>query len=317
MTPYTRQTDCSLVTVNNLTLYRGGNLILRDVNMNVCNVTRPECEQGQVVLLLGRNGRGKTSLAMAMAGLLKIEEPSSGEILIGEDQHPVARGEVGFVFQDYMVYEHLNVKQNLILAANLGEHQYQKRATLMDIPQEFFKRQFHWFSMKKDYLAKAEHYGNLCGLLPYWDKHPKDLSGGTKQRLAICSQILCSQEILFLDEPLSGLDAPLKHDICQLISDVAMLDEFHTTFIISHDTRYAASVADTIYVLGFEVYEDEPECIDKRTGQKTWNFKPGATIVYEPEDLALEGLAWRPDVMEDPKFRELINHLEFDIMPKI
>lgn len=305
--PYERDKDCPLVTVKDLTLYRGGNLILRDINMEVCNVKRPGVEQGQVVLLLGRSGRGKTSLAMAMTGLLKIDEPSSGQILIGEDQHPVTRGEVGMVFQDYMVFDHLNVKQNLVLAAHLGEHQYQKRSKWTDVPVEFFKRQKHWFTKRSEYIKKAEHYANLCGLMSYWreGKRVDELSGGTKQRLAICAQILCSQEILFLDEPLSGLDAPMKHDICKLISEVAQLDEFHTTFIISHDTRYAASVADIIYVLGFE------------TDKETDKFIPGATIVYEPEDLALEGLAWRPDIMEDLEFRKLINTLEFDIMPKI
>lgn len=304
MVEYTR-TDEPLVTVDHLNLYRGGKLILRDINMRITNVTRPNLSQGQIVLLLGPSGRGKTSLAMALAGLLKIEEPSSGQILIGQDQHPVARGEVGFVFQNYIVFEHLTVRENLILAAHVGQHQYQKRSNLMQVPVEFVKRIGHWFSMKKEYTERAKHYAEICGLLPYWDKYPYQLSGGTKQRLATCVQVLCSQDVLIMDEPLSGLDAPMKHEICNLIADVAQLDEFHTTFIISHDTRYAASVADTIYVLGFEK--------DKETDK----YLPGATIVYEPEDLAQEGLAWRPDIMDDPQFRELINTLEFKIMPNI
>lgn len=108
-----------LLKATNINLKYDTRQILRDVNLEIFDIHRPDVIQGQVVSLIGRSGIGKTQLFKILAGLL---QPTSGTILIGEHQKPVVAGEVGIVPQNYILFNHRTIYNNLRLGlSNCGK----------------------------------------------------------------------------------------------------------------------------------------------------------------------------------------------------
>lgn len=244
-----------LLTVKGLNLQYGQKVILRDINLKVDNIVRPNLNQGQCIALLGPSGIGKTQLFRCIAGLQK---PSSGEVLITEKQEPVKSGDVGVVQQAYPLLQHRTIRGNLELVSKDKE-----RITTL--------------------LTKF-------GLDQHADKFPVQLSGGQRQRIAIIQQLLRATHYILMDEPFSGLDPVAKDKVCELITEVNLVDELNTTIFTTHDLESAAQIADTIWVLGREQGKD------------------GATIVKEYDLIAL-GLAWQPNVRSLPGFSLLTQEL--------
>lgn len=256
----TYETKETLLTLSKLCLRLGTRPVLNDVCARVRNVTRPGLLQGQVVAVLGPSGVGKTQLLRLISGL---SLPDSGQVLVGPEQAPVARGRVGVVAQTYPLFEHRTLLDNLVLAARqagLG------RAESREKSQEMLAR----FALTEHALA-----------------YPVTLSGGQRQRAAIAQQLMQPRPLLMMDEPFSGLDPLMAREVCRLISEVAARDEQLTILLVTHDIAAALAVADTLWLLG--------RVRDQHGAAQ------GARIV-QCLDLMERGLAWHPDVTHAPEF---------------
>lgn len=264
MTVYTREQ--TLLSIEHVSLTLGGRLILRDVQAQIHNIERPDCVQGQVICFLGPSGIGKTQLSRIIAGLTM---PDQGQVILA-DGKPTKKGLVGMVPQDYRLFEFATVKNNLLIAGkqtSLNEH---------------------------DIWTKANGLIEEFDLGQYLNRYPKELSGGTRQRVAIIRQLMCSEHLLVMDEPFSGLDLINKERACALITKVAQRHTLNTIIIVTHDVTEGMSVADTVWLMGLE-------------RDAEGNYLPGARLVKE-FDLAKEGLCWRPGLHQDPQF---INYVAF------
>jgi ABC-type branched-subunit amino acid transport system ATPase component len=209
-----------ILSVNNVSLTYDERPILRDINMQVHNVTRPGFTQGQIIAICGRSGCGKTSLFKLLSGYNKS---TSGEIKVGEDQHDVKTGEMGVVPQDYPLFNHRTIMSNLSLALTSL-----KGKEKTDIINQY-----------------AEHFE----LSDQLEKYPCDLSGGQRQRVSILQQVLAGNKFILLDEPFSGLDTIMKDKVVDLLVKVSNLDEMNTLVVVSHDIESSCAIADTVFVL--------------------------------------------------------------------
>lgn len=245
-----------LLSLANISLAFGDNLILRDINFDIKDIVRENQVTGQIGTIIGKSGVGKTQLFKIIAGLQK---PTTGEVRIGEEQSLTHAGNVGVVAQNYPLFAHRTLLSNLTLVSNNHD--------------------------------KINWYLNELKMYEHKDKYPSQLSGGQRQRVAIMQQLLCSEHLLLMDEPFSGLDSVAKQIVCDLIMKVANMDEFNTIIIISHDVESSLAVSDIAVTLGHD-YTPEGEKI------------PGAHI-KRITDLAEMGLAWRPDISQDKQFMEL------------
>jgi NitT/TauT family transport system ATP-binding protein len=258
----------TLLKVENVSVAKSGVPILRDVNLEIRDIVRPDKTVGQVVGLLGPSGIGKTTLFRVLAGL---DAPDTGKVLIGEEQKPVARGRVGVVAQHYPLFAHRTVLGNLMVAgkqAGLSGEQAREKA------QGFLKR----FGLED----KAKHY-------------PPQLSGGQRQRVAIAQQFMCSENLLLLDEPFSGLDPMAVDRVSELLNEVACMHELNTIIVVTHDIGAALEVADTIWLMG-------------RDRDPQGNIIPGARI-QESYNLIERGLAWRDGIATTPEFMLMMREI--------
>jgi ABC-type nitrate/sulfonate/bicarbonate transport system ATPase subunit len=263
-----------LLTLQDVSMSFGSEVILRDLNVQVLDVIRPGMSQGQVVGIYGRSGIGKSVLCRLLAGLAS---PSTGTVRVGEAQQPVHPGAVGYVQQRYPLFNHLTLLDNLLLAAR-RKH----------VPAEAQAR-------TTDYLARF-------GLAAHARKFPAHLSGGQRQRAAIAQQLLCSDHLILLDEPFSGLDMAMIDEVKKIIVEVTTMDELNTVLIVSHDIATTTALADRLWLLA-------PER-DPTTGQ----LLPGATISPRHQyNLAQLGLAWHPDVEAEPEFAQFVESIKCEI----
>lgn len=277
MTNYNYSIGEILLSLQNISLTLGKNLILRDVNINIHDVIRPGVTQGQIVGFLGPSGRGKTKLFEIIAG---VRNPTTGSVLIGPKQEPVIPGNVGVVQQTYPLFDHRTVFSNLMEAAKLCE---KCGSPTCD----------HNFKKKEDRVMELL---TMFRLEDHKDKYPRQLSGGQRQRAAIAQQLLCSESILLLDEPFSGLDPNMTREVSKMIVNIANRNDYNTVIIVSHDIPAVSAIADTLWLMGQDRNEDG-------------SLVPGAYIKYV-YDLAAQGLAWHDDIRRDPRFIQLMWDLE-------
>lgn len=187
-----------------------------------------EIPDGKLVALLGPSGCGKSTTLNLICGL---ENPTEGSILFGEDDvtafPPENRG-VGMVFQNYALYPHLTVEQNIIFP--LENLKGDKKLT------------------KEVMKEKAMEVAKLVQIEEYMDRKPKELSGGQQQRVAIARALVKMPRILLLDEPLSNLDARLRLQTREEIRRIQKETEI-TTIFVTHDQDEALSISDLIVVM--------------------------------------------------------------------
>lgn len=181
--------------------------------------------QGEILALVGESGSGKTTLLRLIAGL---EHPNSGSILLSGDKIvegnksvPSNKRKVGMVFQDYALFPHLTIMENV-------------KFGLKDIAGD------------KDSIAKETL--KLVGLHENFSKYPHELSGGQQQRVALARAIAPQPSILLMDEPFSNLDALLKDQVREEIRQIIKKTGV-TAIFVTHDTRDALSTADRIAIL--------------------------------------------------------------------
>lgn len=213
-----------LLKVDHVSLTLGGHMILRDVCAEVQDIIRPDCIVGQVVCFLGPSGIGKSSLSRVIAGL---QVPTGGKVTL-DGGKVVHRGDVGFVPQNYPLFDFETVLGNLLIAGKMGglDHAAATRKAL-DLLKEF-------------------------DLGPYADYYPHALSGGTRQRVAIIRQLMADRHVMVMDEPFSGLDPNMKQKASELITRVANRDDKNVLIIVTHDVTQGCSVADCVWLMGRE-----------------------------------------------------------------
>jgi multiple sugar transport system ATP-binding protein len=210
---------------------------LRDIRKNYGDVevihgVNLEIADGSFVVLLGPSGCGKSTLLRSIAGLEKI---SSGDIEIGgrrvNDEHPKDR-DIAMVFQNYALYAHMNVKDNMSFSLTLA------------------KRPLSEIDEKVNWAAK------ILNLESYLARYPRELSGGQRQRVAMGRAIVRNPAVFLFDEPLSNLDAKLR---VQMRTEIKELHERlkTTTVYVTHDQIEAMTMADKIVILKDGVVEQE------------------------------------------------------------
>ena len=234
----------------------------------------------QIIGLLGPSGAGKTTALRIIAAL---DYPTSGQVEISDGAagklRPVRLGDVGVVFQRYPMFEDLKVIDNLIAPA-----------VRSGIPA-------------KEAKEKALSFLDEFDLVPQGLAWPLQLSGGQRQRVAILQQLMLNRHFIILDEPFSGLDPVNVANVIKLISRVAHQHTLNTFIIITHDVTSALAISDHIYLMGRE--RDEK-------GEPV----PGSRVMKE-YDLIAEGLAYRPDIEDLPRFAELRKEIRLIEFPRL
>ena len=203
---------------------------LKSVNFSI--------EQGDLVCLLGPSGCGKSTILNMIAGLL---QPTGGDIQFKKSSvintEPKDRN-IGFVFQNYALYPHMTVLENIMFPLTVGEKKVSK----------------------EEAKKIAEEYMQLTNIEELAEKKPGTLSGGQQQRVAITRALVQKPEVLLLDEPLSNLDARLRlkirEEIRRLVKEVGI-----TTIFVTHDQEEALSISDKIILLNEGVIQqhDDPQ----------------------------------------------------------
>lgn len=187
-----------------------------------------EIPDGKLIGLLGPSGCGKSTTLNLISGLQK---PTSGRIFFGADDvtdlPPENRG-IGLVFQNYALYPHLTVKQNILF------------------PLENLKGKDKL--TKAEMLDKAMEAAKLVQIDELMDRKPKELSGGQQQRVAIARALVKMPKVLLLDEPLSNLDARLRLQTREEIRRIQRETRI-TTIFVTHDQEEAMSISDMIVVM--------------------------------------------------------------------
>ncbi len=208
----------ALLELHNITAGYAGQATVFDLNLRV--------REGALVCLLGPSGCGKSTILRAIAGLEPI---MGGEILL--DGRPLSRPghglapekrQVGMVFQDYALFPHMNVSQNVAFGLRSLNGQARTRAV-------------------KELLE-------MVGLGGFGDRFPHELSGGQQQRVALARALAAKPRLILMDEPFSNLDVELRERLSQEVRQILKAQNI-TGILVTHDQSEAFAVSDMIAVL--------------------------------------------------------------------
>ena len=197
-----------------------------------------EFESGKLIALLGPSGCGKTTMLNMLSGILPVSE---GKIYFDDvdvtDLHPEKR-EVGLVFQNYALYPHMTVLENICFPLKIKKVK------------------------KKERIEKAIKYAKMVHIDDYLDRKPKELSGGQQQRVAIARALVKDPKLLLLDEPLSNLDAKLRIEMREEIRRIQKESKV-TTFFVTHDQDEASAISDYVLLMkkGVKQQFDNPRVL--------------------------------------------------------
>lgn len=192
----------------------GSRQIIRNLDLSI--------EEGSILCIVGPSGGGKTTLLRILAGL---ETYDSGEFLLdGQPFNPSTSKEqvVGVVFQDFQLFPHLSVMENITLAPKLALKQSSAESQQM-----------------------AQNLAQRLGLSQLLNHYPYQLSGGQKQRVAIARAMAMNPKVLAYDEPTSALDPGLSQQVADLILE--MKEAGMTQIVVTHDLEFAKRIADQLY----------------------------------------------------------------------
>ena len=200
-----------------------------------------DIKDGEFLVLLGPSGCGKSTTLRMLAGL---EEVTDGDILIDGlkvNHLPSGARGLGMVFQSYALYPHMTISDNLSFGLRMSKGE-EKLST-----EEINKR----------VIEAAE----MLDLSDHLDKKPKELSGGQRQRVALGRALVRQPKVLLMDEPLSNLDAELRH---QMRNEIRRLhDELGTTTIyVTHDQIEAMNLADRVAILDKGILQQHTSPLD-------------------------------------------------------
>jgi polar amino acid transport system ATP-binding protein len=210
----------SLIQVRDLKKVFGEQVVLSDINFDV--------HDGQVRVLMGASGSGKSTLLQC---LNRLQDPTSGSIIFrgkevaGPDVDVRAlRKQIGFVFQQFALYSHLTVLENVTLALKILEGMKKPEAN-------------------EKALATLEKFD----MTMHQHKYPAQLSGGQQQRVAIARALAMDPAVLVLDEPTSALDPIMSRDVADLIN--RLHKSGITMLCVTHDLSLAQNISDTVMFL--------------------------------------------------------------------
>ncbi|MDR1219827.1 MAG: amino acid ABC transporter ATP-binding protein [Treponema sp.] len=220
-----------MIRLNNVCKSFGHLEVLKDINIRV--------REGEKVTIIGPSGSGKSTLIRCINGL---EEPTNGEVFINGEQllhrnkTMMVRMYCAMVFQQFNLYPHKTVLQNITLA-----------------PIKLQKK------TKKEAEEIAYHYLDVVGLRDKARAYPATLSGGQQQRIAIARALATRQKILLFDEPTSALDPEMVQEVLDVI--IKLSHESITMVVVTHEMGFARQVADRVIFLdkGLLVEEAPPE----------------------------------------------------------
>lgn len=208
---------------------------LKDFTLSGLNL---DVQKGEYFVILGPTGAGKTVLLETIAG---INYPATGTIHLNgvdiTDSDPEQR-KVGFVYQDYALFPHLSVEENIAFGLKFSGRVNQDHGTSSR------KRSL----TKTEIQARVEEISSLFQITHLLDRSPGTLSGGEKQRVAMARALIINPRVLLLDEPLSSLD-PEKREVIQHELRLIHQDIGATTLHITHDFEVAIGLADRIGVM--------------------------------------------------------------------
>jgi spermidine/putrescine ABC transporter ATP-binding subunit len=202
--------------IENVEVSLGGSAILKGVSLDVA--------EGECVALLGPSGCGKTTMLRAIAGFVSVD---SGDIRLGEHsvlELPPHRRNVGFVFQDYALFPHMTVAENVAYGLKM------RRVT------------------KADAARRVDEILALVQLTGMDERFPAHMSGGQRQRVALARALVIHPEALLLDEPLGALDRKLR-DQMQVEFKRIQRETGVTTIFVTHDQEEALSLSDRVAVM--------------------------------------------------------------------
>lgn len=193
---------------------------------------------GKLVGLLGPSGCGKSTTLFMLAG---IYVPTSGEIYFGDENvtnYPPEKRGIGLVFQNYALYPHMTVKENIMF------------------PLEQIRPKLS----KEEMMERVKEVANLVQIGELLERKPSEMSGGQQQRVAIARALVKRPKVLLLDEPLSNLDARLRLQTREEIKRIQR-ETGVTTIFVTHDQEEAMSISDEIVVMdkAIEKQKDAPQ----------------------------------------------------------
>ncbi|ECD8073766.1 sn-glycerol-3-phosphate ABC transporter ATP-binding protein UgpC [Salmonella enterica] len=206
----------SQIVLNNLGKSYGNVNIIKGISLDI--------HEGEFIVLVGPSGCGKSTLLRMIAGL---EDITSGELLMhGEivNTLPAKKRDIAMVFQSYALYPHMKVQDNMSFALRLAN------------------------VSKSERMEKVEQAAEILGLTHLLDRLPRELSGGQRQRVAMGRALVRDPKAFLFDEPLSNLDAKLRHKMRGEIRKIHQRMG-RTTIYVTHDQTEAMTMADRIVVL--------------------------------------------------------------------
>ena len=220
-----------MIKLENVHKSFGKNEVLKGINLHI--------EQGQVVVIIGPSGSGKSTVLRTMNYL---EEPTSGKVIVDgmdlSDKKKLndVRAEVGMVFQNFNLFPHMTVMENLTLAQT---------------------------KVRKTSMEEAKKIGQALldrvGLADKANAYPDSLSGGQKQRVAIARALAMRPKVMLFDEPTSALDPEMVSEVLDVMKSLA--EEGMTMVIVTHEMGFAKKVADRVLFVdgGLILEDDTPE----------------------------------------------------------
>jgi multiple sugar transport system ATP-binding protein len=255
------------------------NLVKRYGSLTVVPDLSLEIVDHEFVVFVGPSGCGKSTLLRIIAGLEPI---SGGDLFIGDKRVngvPAAQRDIAMVFQDYALYPHMRVYDNMAFALELRG------------------------MAKSEIDTRVRQAASLLHIEPYLDRRPKELSGGQRQRVAMGRAIVRNPQVFLFDEPLSNLDAKLRAQVRAEIK--ALSQQLRTTMVfVTHDQVEAMTMADRIVVLhnGIVQQYDTPEVVYERpANQFVAGFIGSPTMNFFPVELRGEGAAFAGDGASAPQ----------------
>lgn len=223
-----------MIKIENLYKYFGDLEVLKGINLQI--------EKGEIISIIGSSGSGKSTLLRCLVGL---EQNNGGEIYIegkkakAEDiASEYAGSKIGFVFQNFNLFPHLTVLDNLILG-----------------PINVLKKN------RQEAIETAKKYLSLVNLMDKIDGYPSQLSGGQRQRVAIARSMCMEPEIMLFDEPTSALDPEMVREVLEVIKELASTGM--TMAIVTHEMGFAREISSRVLFMenGIILEEGSPDQI--------------------------------------------------------
>lgn len=236
----------NVIEIKHLEKFFDKNEVLKDIDFSV--------SRGEVVCVIGASGSGKSTLLRCIN---LLETPTSGEILfhgrnIQDGSVPLSsyRAKVGMVFQQFNLFNNLNVLENCVVG--------QMKVLGRD---------------RKHAEENAKNYLNKVGMLQFINAKPAQISGGQKQRVAIARALAMEPEVLLFDEPTSALDPEMVGEVLQVMKDLA--ETGLTMLVVTHEMAFARDVAHRVVFMDKGVIvEDSPpkEMFEQPKNERTREF---------------------------------------------